>query len=130
MGWNLRFWRRLRVAPGVTVNMARSGPSVSVGPRGAKTTVGRGGMRRTLGIPGTGIFATSQESWDSLRGGNVEQPHLAQDPDPAARTSSETEAPVPLPGADVERCGFCGGRVGLVGRCEMCDQPAERWRDA
>ncbi len=69
MGWHLRFWRRLRVSPGVAVNMSRSIPSVSVGPRSAKVTVGRRGIHPTVGIPCTGIYATIQEGWDTVRGG-------------------------------------------------------------
>ena len=59
-GWHTRFWRRVRIAPGVTINLSKSGASVSVGPRGAKLTVGRRGVRQTLGIPGTGFYATRQ----------------------------------------------------------------------
>lgn len=51
-----RFWRRGRIAPGVTINMSKSGASLSVGPRGAKYTIGLRGHRVTAGIPGTGIF--------------------------------------------------------------------------
>ncbi len=61
-GWHTRLWRRVRVAPGVTVNLGKSGPSVSVGPRGSKVTVGRRGLRQTVGIPGTGLYATRQVS--------------------------------------------------------------------
>lgn len=59
-GWHTRLWRRVRIAPGVTINLTKSGPSVSVGPRGAKMTFGSRGIRQTLGIPGTGIYATRQ----------------------------------------------------------------------
>ena len=59
-GWHTRLWRRVKIAPGVTINVSKSGPSVSLGPRGAKVTLGRRGVRQTLGIPGTGIFATRQ----------------------------------------------------------------------
>src|SRR2546423_6672730 len=55
----LRFFRRIRIAPGLTVNVSKSGASVSVGPRGAKVTVGRKGVRRTVGLPGTGVFYTT-----------------------------------------------------------------------
>ena len=55
-----RFYRRVRLFPGVTVNLSRSGPSVSVGVRGAHLTLGRRGVTRTVGIPGTGIFYTSR----------------------------------------------------------------------
>jgi len=54
-----RFWRRVRIAPGVTLNLSRSGGSLSFGPRGAKVTVGRRGTRVTAGLPGTGLFYTT-----------------------------------------------------------------------
>ncbi|MBW1922508.1 MAG: DUF4236 domain-containing protein [Deltaproteobacteria bacterium] len=56
-----RFWRRIRIAPGVTLNLSKSGGSLSFGPRGAKFTIGptclprwarrrQGGKRGTVGI--------------------------------------------------------------------------------
>jgi hypothetical protein len=54
----LRFWRRVRIAPGVTLNLGKSGTSVSLGPRGARTTIGHGRVRQTVGLPGTGLFYT------------------------------------------------------------------------
>ena len=56
---NFRFWRRIRIAPGVTLNLSKSGGSLSFGPRGAKFTVGSRGKRATVGIPGTGLFYTT-----------------------------------------------------------------------
>ncbi len=61
----LRFFRRIRVAPGVTLNLSKSGGSVSLGPRGAKVTVGPRGVRRTVGIPGTGIHYTTHSGYGS-----------------------------------------------------------------
>jgi uncharacterized protein DUF4236 len=55
----LRFFRRIRIAPGVSVNLSKSGASVSVGPRGAKVTVGPRGVRKTVGLPGTGVYYTT-----------------------------------------------------------------------
>jgi Protein of unknown function (DUF4236) len=54
----LRFYRRVKVIPGVSVNFSRSGPSLSLGIRGAHVTFGHGRVTRTVGIPGTGIFYT------------------------------------------------------------------------
>ncbi|HIQ20027.1 MAG TPA: DUF4236 domain-containing protein [Planctomycetes bacterium] len=54
-----RFWRRVKIAPGVTLNLSKSGGSLSFGPRGAKFTIGPRGKRATVGIPGTGIFYTT-----------------------------------------------------------------------
>ena len=50
-----RFFRRMRIAPGVYVNFGKTGASVSVGPRGAKVTIGKRGVKSSVGIPGAGI---------------------------------------------------------------------------
>ena len=50
-----RFFRRIKIAPGVSLNLGKRGASVSVGPRGAKMTFGSRGVRSSVGIPGTGI---------------------------------------------------------------------------
>lgn len=50
-----RFYRRINILPGVSINLGKRGASVSVGPRGAKTTFGRNGARTSVGIPGTGM---------------------------------------------------------------------------
>jgi len=72
----LRFWRRVRIAPGVTINLGKRGASVSVGPRGAKTTVGRSGVRQTVGLPGSGLFVTRQ----LRRGQRGDRPPAAEIP--------------------------------------------------
>ena len=53
---SFRFFRRIRVAPGVTFNISKRGFSTSFGPRGAKATVGTSGKRYSVGVPGTGLF--------------------------------------------------------------------------
>ena len=57
----LRFYRRVHLCPGLSVNLSRSGPSLSVGIRGAHVTVGPTGVTKTVGLPGTGIFYTSRQ---------------------------------------------------------------------
>ena len=61
MGY-FRLFRRIKIAPGVTINVSKSGLSTSFGPKGAKITVGKRGIRRTVGIPGTGMYYTSLSS--------------------------------------------------------------------
>jgi len=56
MGW--RFQKRVKIAPGVTLNVSKGGPSVSFGTRGARFSIGRKGARETVGIPGTGVSYT------------------------------------------------------------------------
>jgi tetratricopeptide (TPR) repeat protein len=63
-----RFWRRIKIAPGVTLNLSKSGGSLSFGPRGAKFTVGPRGQRATVGLPGTGLFYTTTFGSKSTRG--------------------------------------------------------------
>lgn len=55
---SFRFWRRIRIAPGLTLNLSKSGGSLSLGPRGAKYTISPHGNRVTAGLPGTGLFYT------------------------------------------------------------------------
>lgn len=56
-----RFQRRIKIAPGIAINLSKSGISASVGPRGLKYRVGSDGQDRvTASIPGTGIsYSTS-----------------------------------------------------------------------
>jgi len=76
-----RFFRRIRIAPGLTLNLTKRGASLSLGPRGAKYTVGTRGGRATVGIPGTGIFYTQ-----SLSSGKSKRR--------AGRTQTEATSPV------------------------------------
>ncbi len=55
---SFRFWQRIRLAPGVTLNLSKSTASLSFGPRGAKVTLSPRGNRVTVGLPGTGLFYT------------------------------------------------------------------------
>ena len=52
----LRFQKRIRIAPGLTLNLSKRGMSLSVGRRGATLNVGApGGPRATVGLPGSGL---------------------------------------------------------------------------
>jgi len=52
----LRFQRRIKIFPGVYINLSKSGISASVGGKGATVNVGSTGRRMvTLGVPGTGL---------------------------------------------------------------------------
>lgn len=55
----LRFRRSVKIAPGVRLNMSKSGPSLSVGGRGTTVNLSKRGTRTTVGIPGTGLSYTS-----------------------------------------------------------------------
>lgn len=60
----LRFWRRVRVMPGVTLNFSLSNVSLSVGPPGARYTFSSRGDRATVGLPGSGLFYTVRDPFN------------------------------------------------------------------
>ncbi|MGE0765445.1 MAG: DUF4236 domain-containing protein [Hyphomicrobiaceae bacterium] len=52
----VRFQKRIRIFPGVYINLSKSGVSASLGGKGATVNVGSTGRRMvTFGIPGTGL---------------------------------------------------------------------------
>jgi len=53
-----RFYKRIRIAKGVSMNLSKSGPSFSFGVRGARLTVGKR-PRATVSAPGTGVSYTT-----------------------------------------------------------------------
>ena len=53
----IRFRKRIKLAPGLHLNLSGSGLSLSAGPRGASMTFGgRGGTYMNTGIPGSGLY--------------------------------------------------------------------------
>ena len=51
----IRFRRTIKIAPGVKLNLSKSGVSTTVGPKGVHFTFNKHGIRRSIGIPGTGL---------------------------------------------------------------------------
>lgn len=58
-----RFYKRVHICPGLSVNLSKSGPSLTMGVRGAHLTVGGRGVTKTVGLPGTGIYYTSRSGY-------------------------------------------------------------------
>ncbi len=52
--------KRIKILPGVHMNVSKSGTSWSIGPRGAKVNFGKRGTYVTTGIPGTGIYSRTK----------------------------------------------------------------------
>lgn len=57
-----RFRKSFKVAPGLRLNVSRSGPSVSVGGRGLTANFSSRGTRTTLSVPGSGLSFASSSS--------------------------------------------------------------------
>lgn len=81
MVWKFR--KRIKIVPGVTINLSRSGVSTTIGTKGASVNIGKNGTFLNTGIPGTGIYdrkrigngtnkrSSVMSTKDSSRGGNT-----------------------------------------------------------
>ena len=63
MAWSYR--KRIKIAPGIHLNVSKKGVSTSFGVRGASITTGRNGTYLNTGIPRTGIYSRKK-----ISGGN------------------------------------------------------------
>src|SRR5690606_39284991 len=52
---SFRFRKRIKIIPGIYLNLSKSGVSTTIGPRGASVSIGKRGSYLNLGVPGTGI---------------------------------------------------------------------------
>lgn len=66
---SFRFRRSIKIAPGVRVNLSKSGASVSMGARGASISTGKRGTYANVGIPGTGLSYRQRIDDAPSRGG-------------------------------------------------------------
>ena len=104
-----RFRRTLKIAPGLHINLSKSGPSLSVGPHGARYTIGPRGDRATVGIPGTGLSYTSTGS--HCRDGGA----AGSDGDESAATMEDgQEVSLPAPHQPSPAETFLGYGLGLL----------------
>ena len=65
MTWSYR--KRVRIAPGVHLNLSRRGVSTTIGIRGASVNFGKKGTYVNTGIPGTGFYNRQKISGDRGR---------------------------------------------------------------
>jgi hypothetical protein len=74
-----RFFKRIQILPGLTLNLSKTGASLSAGVRGAHVTVSPKGIRQTVGLPGSGIFYTEYEKHGGqAKGESSEKHHIVQ----------------------------------------------------
>ncbi len=92
----LRFRRSVRIAPGIRLNLTKTGYGMTVGPRGYHYSVHSGGRRtRTVGLPGTGLYYQSV----SRPGARHAAPTRPRSPTPVPRSSPiDPAVAVPRPG--------------------------------
>ena len=64
MAWNYR--KRIKIAPGIHLNLSKGGVSTSIGPKGAKISIGKNGTYLNTSIPGTGLYSRQKISGGKL----------------------------------------------------------------
>lgn len=52
----MRYRKRIKIAPGLNINLSKRGVSATLGPRGVNVNVGRSGAYLNTGLPGTGLY--------------------------------------------------------------------------
>ncbi|MGH7114687.1 MAG: DUF4236 domain-containing protein, partial [Stellaceae bacterium] len=62
-----RFRERIRILPGLSINLGRRGASMSIGEPGADVTISGRGMRSNVGVPGSGISFSRYRPWRRRR---------------------------------------------------------------
>ena len=60
MGW--RYRKRIKILPGIHINISKSGISTNVGVKGASVTFGPKGTYVNTGLPGTGLYRRDKVS--------------------------------------------------------------------
>jgi tetratricopeptide (TPR) repeat protein len=100
MRMGIRFRKSIKIAPGLRINLSKSGPSLSVGRPGATFNVGPKGTRTTVGAPGTGISYTTERSWGTLTGSKAPQRESGGPPSSGrAKSAPSVSFPGKQPGA-------------------------------
>lgn len=82
----LRFRKVIKIAPGIKINLSKSGFSTSIGKRGASINLGKRGTRVTTGIPGSGISFSQLFGSKKSKFAAVEQTHQINAGPPAYKS--------------------------------------------
>jgi hypothetical protein len=70
----LRIRKSFKIAPGIRLNVSKTGLSTSVGGKGFTTNLSKKGARVTAGIPGTGISTSKLYKTQTPRNVKVSVP--------------------------------------------------------
>lgn len=84
MAWG--FKKRLKIAPGIHLNVGKTGVSTRIGPRGAGVTLGKQGIHASATAPGTGLSVRKRIG--------APQPGQMQDAEPATDMPAKSSGKV------------------------------------
>ena len=98
----LFFRKRIKILPGVTLNLSKSGVSATVGRKGASVSVGKRGTYLNAGLPGTGIYSRTRLDKPAGRrrsaGKTNAEIEAPEQTDPVTESAAAPEAPARAPG--------------------------------
>jgi hypothetical protein len=66
----MRFRKSIKIAPGIKLNLSKSGVSTTIGKKGLSVNVGERGTYLNTGIPGTGVY--NRQRLDGAGGSDTE----------------------------------------------------------
>jgi hypothetical protein len=66
----MRFRKSIKIAPGIKLNLSKSGVSTTIGKKGLSVNVGERGTYLNTGIPGTGVY--NRQRLDGTAGSDTE----------------------------------------------------------
>ena len=128
----LFFRKRIKILPGVTLNLSKSGvsatvgrkgASVSVGRKGASVSVGKRGTYLNAGLPGTGIYSRTRLDKPAGRrrsaGKTNAEIEAPEQTDPVTESAAAPEAPARAPGGLESAVALlkCIALLAFIGLC-------------
>ncbi|RRN04666.1 DUF4236 domain-containing protein [Bibersteinia trehalosi] len=70
-----KFRKRIKIAPGITLNLSKKGVSTTIGGKGASVNIGKKGAYLNTSIPGTGFYDRRRlDSQSQEQNDNIEEP--------------------------------------------------------
>lgn len=85
----LRFRKGIRLAPGIRLNLSKSGlSSLSIGGKGLTYNIGKKGTRATGGLPGTGLSYSKYMSYGKTQ--ETTQQHIDRETGEITETKTTT----------------------------------------
>jgi hypothetical protein len=97
----VKFGKRIKIAPGVKINISGSGISTTVGGRGLSANMGKNGVYLNTGIPGTG--ASSRHKISGGREKRSRYDEFIDEIDNAKPLETSIKSPEKIPGAKRKR---------------------------
>ena len=113
----LFFRKRIKILPGVTLNLSKSGISATVGRKGASVSVGKRGTYLNAGQPGTGIY--SRTRLDKPAGRRRSAGKANAEIEAPEQTDPAPEAPARAPGGLESAVALlkCIALLAFIGLC-------------